>query len=134
MYGFWSKTRWIYIDREEKGEVLEIKTMQNILDTTMLLILWISAFAGHKVMKKIQPEITRLYLGYAIFICILVTGFAVAYQFRGWAAPTKGVSISRLEKDCNIGNATIKKWDESAPRVDTLKRLPTTSEYLSNTS
>lgn len=75
--------RKIYIDREEKGEVLEIKTMQNILDTTMLLILWISAFAGHKVMKKIQPEIARLYLGYAIFICILVTGFAVAYQFRG---------------------------------------------------
>ena len=31
---------------------MEIKTMQNILDTTMLLILWISAFAGHKVMKK----------------------------------------------------------------------------------
>ena len=44
---------------------MEIKTMQNILDTTMLLILWISAFAGHKVMKKIQPEIARLYLGYA---------------------------------------------------------------------
>lgn len=62
---------------------MEIKTMQNILDTTMLLILWISAFAGHKVMKKIQPEIARLYLGYAIFICILVTGFTVAYQFRG---------------------------------------------------
>lgn len=57
--------------------------MQNILDTTMLLILWISAFAGHKVMKKIQPEIARLYLGYAIFICILVTGFGVAYRFRG---------------------------------------------------
>lgn len=35
----------------------------------------------------------------------------------------KGVSISRLEKDCNIGNATIKKWDESMPRVDTLKKV-----------
>lgn len=35
----------------------------------------------------------------------------------------KGVSISRLEKDCNIGNATVKKWNESAPRVDTLKKV-----------
>lgn len=72
----------VTLDREEIGEVLEIKTMQNILDTTMLLILWISAFAGHKIMKKIQPEIARLYLGYAIFICILVTGFGVAYRFQ----------------------------------------------------
>lgn len=35
----------------------------------------------------------------------------------------KGVSISRLEKDCGIGNATIKKWDESVPRIDTLKKV-----------
>lgn len=35
----------------------------------------------------------------------------------------KGVSISRLEKDCGIGNATIKKWDESTPRIDTLKKV-----------
>ena len=35
----------------------------------------------------------------------------------------KGISISRLEKDCGIGNATIKRWDESAPRIDTLKKV-----------
>lgn len=35
----------------------------------------------------------------------------------------RGVSISRLEKDCGIGNATIKKWDESALRIDTLKKV-----------
>ena len=35
----------------------------------------------------------------------------------------KGISISRLEKDCSIGNATIKRWDESAPRIDTLKKV-----------
>ena len=35
----------------------------------------------------------------------------------------KGVSISRLEKDCGIGNATIKKWDRSAPRIDTLQKV-----------
>ncbi len=35
----------------------------------------------------------------------------------------KGISISRLEKDCGIGNGTIKRWDESAPRIDTLKKV-----------
>ena len=35
----------------------------------------------------------------------------------------KGISISRLEKECSIGNATIKRWDESAPRIDTLKKV-----------
>ena len=35
----------------------------------------------------------------------------------------KGISISRLEKDCGIWNATIKRWDESAPRIDTLKKV-----------
>lgn len=46
----------------------------------------------------------------------------------------KGVSISRLEKECGIGNATIKGWEESSPRVDTLKKVAdyfnVTIEYL----
>lgn len=35
----------------------------------------------------------------------------------------KGISISRLEKECGIGNATIKGWDKSIPRLDTLKKV-----------
>ena len=35
----------------------------------------------------------------------------------------KGISISRLEKECGIGNSTIRRWDESAPRVDSLKKV-----------
>ncbi len=35
----------------------------------------------------------------------------------------KGISISRLEKECGIGNATITRWDESVPRVDSLKKV-----------
>lgn len=35
----------------------------------------------------------------------------------------KGISISRLEKECGIGNATIKGWDKSIPRADTLKKV-----------
>lgn len=35
----------------------------------------------------------------------------------------KGISISRLEKECGIGNATITRWDESMPRVDSLKKV-----------
>lgn len=34
-----------------------------------------------------------------------------------------GISISRLEKECDIGNGTIKRWDESIPRLDTLKKV-----------
>lgn len=35
----------------------------------------------------------------------------------------KGISISRLEKECGIGNATVTRWDESIPRVDSLKKV-----------
>lgn len=35
----------------------------------------------------------------------------------------KGVSIAKLEKDCGIGNATIRRWDKSFPRIDTLKKV-----------
>lgn len=35
----------------------------------------------------------------------------------------KGVSIARLEKDCEIGNGTIQAWDTAMPRVDTLKKV-----------
>lgn len=35
----------------------------------------------------------------------------------------RGITISRLEKECGIGNATIKRWDESIPRSDTLKKV-----------
>lgn len=34
-----------------------------------------------------------------------------------------GVSIARVEKECNIGNATIRRWDKSFPRIDTLKKV-----------
>lgn len=35
----------------------------------------------------------------------------------------RGIRISKVEKDCNIGNATIRKWDKSVPRIDTLKKV-----------
>lgn len=33
----------------------------------------------------------------------------------------QGITISALEKSLNIGNGTISRWDNSSPRVDTLK-------------
>lgn len=33
------------------------------------------------------------------------------------------ISISRLEKECGIGNCTICKWDKSSPRVDSLQKV-----------
>lgn len=35
----------------------------------------------------------------------------------------RGISISELERECKIGNATITRWDKSNPRLDTLKRV-----------
>lgn len=42
-------------------------------------IMWVAAFVCWKVMKKIQPENSKLYLAYALSICILITWFAIVY-------------------------------------------------------
>lgn len=34
-----------------------------------------------------------------------------------------GISISKLEKECEIGNGTIPGWRSSSPRLDTLKKV-----------
>ena len=39
----------------------------------------------------------------------------------------KGVSIARLEKECGLGNATVRRWDTSSPNIDNLKRV---ADYL----
>ena len=41
----------------------------------------------------------------------------------------KGVSIARLERDCELGNATVRNWRNLAdmPRYSTLKRV---ADYL----
>lgn len=33
------------------------------------------------------------------------------------------VSISELEKKCNFGNATIRSWKESSPRLSNLEKV-----------
>lgn len=33
------------------------------------------------------------------------------------------ISISRLEKECGLGNATVRYWKDSYPKVDTLKKV-----------
>ena len=35
----------------------------------------------------------------------------------------RGISIARLEKECGLGNATVKGWETGNPRVDTLKAV-----------
>lgn len=35
----------------------------------------------------------------------------------------KGISISGLEKACGLGNATIKGWRESSPRIENLEKV-----------
>lgn len=35
----------------------------------------------------------------------------------------KGISVSALEKTVGLGNATIKGWSESSPKVENLKKV-----------
>ena len=35
----------------------------------------------------------------------------------------KGISVSALEKMVGLGNATIKGWNESSPKVENLKKV-----------
>lgn len=36
---------------------------------------------------------------------------------------SKSISISKLEKDCGLGNGTVRGWETSSPTVDRLKRV-----------
>ena len=33
------------------------------------------------------------------------------------------ISSAKLEKECGIGNATIRGWDTSSPKVENLKKV-----------
>ena len=35
----------------------------------------------------------------------------------------KGISIARLERECGLGNATVRGWKTSMPNADNLKRV-----------
>lgn len=39
----------------------------------------------------------------------------------------KNVSIARLEKECGLGNATIRGWKDSSPNLVNLKKV---ADYL----
>lgn len=38
-------------------------------------------------------------------------------------ASEKGISISKLEKETGLANATIRKWENSNPQIDTLIKV-----------
>lgn len=57
-------------DRKEVGK------LGNVL---MIALVWVSAYIGNRIMKKIQPESSRLYLVYTLSICVLITWFAIVY-------------------------------------------------------
>lgn len=39
----------------------------------------------------------------------------------------RNVSIARLEKECGLGNATIRGWKDSSPSLTNLKKV---ADYL----
>lgn len=36
-----------------------------------------------------------------------------------------GISVSKLEKEANIGNGTIGRWRNSSPTIDSIKKVAT---------
>lgn len=36
---------------------------------------------------------------------------------------SKGISIAKLERELMFGNATIRGWDTSSPRVENIKKV-----------
>lgn len=38
-------------------------------------------------------------------------------------ADARNITISRLEKECGLGNATIKAWEKSYPKIDKLYKV-----------
>ena len=43
------------------------------------------------------------------------------------AIKEKGTNFKRVERECGLGNGTIKRWEEQSPRLD---KLVLVSEYL----
>lgn len=35
----------------------------------------------------------------------------------------KNITIAKLEKECNLGNATIRGWKKSSPNLTNLKKV-----------
>nr|DAR47830.1 MAG TPA: helix-turn-helix domain protein [Bacteriophage sp.] len=48
--------------------------------------------------------------------------FLILERIERWCKENN-TSIHALEQKCGIGNATISKWDESIPRIDTLRKV-----------
>ena len=51
----------------------------------------------------------------------------------------RGISISKLEKECGLGNGTIRGWNTSSPSIDNLKKVAnffdvTTDYFLEDTT
>lgn len=53
--------------------------MQEIIDITSILFLWIIGIACIPIMKKIDPLQYRAYAIYDMAICVIVTIFAILY-------------------------------------------------------
>ena len=35
----------------------------------------------------------------------------------------KGISIAKLEEECGLGNATVRRWIDSVPRLDSIQKV-----------
>ena len=48
--------------------------------------------------------------------------FLIFERIEAWCKEN-GTSVAALEKKCGLGNATIRGWETSNPRIDSLKKV-----------
>lgn len=64
---------------------------------------------------------------YKLDFFLKIGGDKLLYEKIETVCKERSISIARLEKDCGIGNATVRRWDKSFPRINTLKKV---ADYL----
>ena len=50
---------------------------------TLIIIVWLIAISGCLIMKKIQPENSKLYMIYVFMICLIFTIFQCGFVYQG---------------------------------------------------
>lgn len=54
-------------------------------------------------------------------------GVSLIFDTISLLCKERNVSIARLEKECGLGNATIRGWKDSSPSLTNLKKV---ADYL----
>lgn len=83
---------------------------------------------SNTIFKLVLVQITHLKSGDINLGCI-ISGRRevkmVLYKRILAMCEARGISIAKLEKECGLSNATIRRWAKSKPRIDSLAKVAT---------